>query len=143
MKYADDIRDLLIDSVKIRLTSNVPVGSCLSGGLDSSSIVVIINKLLKEGGITAEAVGKRQKTFTVSFDDPSVDEKEYAEEVINHTNVNGFFVYLTAERLMERVGQFSVLPGRSLFYDKHVWWMGSYAPGISSCQSGAEWSGRR
>ena len=106
MKYADDIRDLLIDSVKIRLTSNVPVGSCLSGGLDSSSIVVIINKLLKEGATTAEAVGKRQKTFTVSFDDPSVDEKEYAEEVINHTNVDGFFVDVTAENLWKELDNF-------------------------------------
>ncbi len=76
MKYADDIRDLLIDAVKMRLNSNVPIGSCLSGGLDSSSIVVIINKLLKEG-TAIETVGKRQKTSTVSFDDPLVDEKKY------------------------------------------------------------------
>ena len=106
IKYADDIRDILIDAVKIRLTSNVPVGSCLSGGLDSSSIVVIINKLLKEGGIGTETVGKIQKTFTVSFDDPLIDEKEFADEVINHTNVNGFFVYPTAERFWEDLDHF-------------------------------------
>ena len=106
MKYAGDIRDILIDAVKIRLTSNVPVGSCLSGGLDSSSIVVIINKLLKEGGTAAETVGKRQKTFTVCFDDPLVDEKKYADEVIKHTNVNGFLVYPTAERLWKELDDF-------------------------------------
>jgi len=106
MRYADDIRDILIDAVKIRLTSNVPVGSCLSGGLDSSSIVVIINKLLKEGGTAAEVMGKRQKTFTVCFDDPLVDEREYADEVINHTNVNGFFVHATAEKLWKELADF-------------------------------------
>ncbi len=99
LKYADDIRDLLIDAVKIRLVSDVPLGSCLSGGLDSSSIVVIINRFLKEGGIASENIGEEQKTFTASYDDPSVDEKIHADEIIRHTDVKGFFVYPTAEKL--------------------------------------------
>lgn len=42
--------DLLEDAVKIRLRADVKVGSALSGGLDSSSIVYLVNKLLKEQG---------------------------------------------------------------------------------------------
>ena len=91
LRYADDIRDLLIDSVKIRLISDVPVGTCLSGGLDSSSIVVIINKLLKEGGISRDQTGEKQKTFTASFDDSSVDERIHANRVIKHTNVDSYY----------------------------------------------------
>jgi asparagine synthase (glutamine-hydrolysing) len=105
-RYADDIRDLLIDSVRVRLISEVPVGSCLSGGLDSSSIVAIINRLLREGTIDERAIGKRQKTFTASFDNPCIDETGYAEEVIRHTGVESFFVYPTADGLWKELDNF-------------------------------------
>lgn len=41
-KSPDEFRDMLIDSVKLRLRSDVPVGVCFSGGLDSSSILSIL-----------------------------------------------------------------------------------------------------
>lgn len=47
-KYAEQYYNLLEDAVRIRLRADVKVGSALSGGLDSSSIVYIVNKLLKE-----------------------------------------------------------------------------------------------
>ena len=47
LKNPDEFKDLLISSIKLRLRSDVPVGVCLSGGLDSSSITSI---LLKEFG---------------------------------------------------------------------------------------------
>jgi asparagine synthase (glutamine-hydrolysing) len=106
LRYADDIRDLLIDSVKIRLISDVPVGSCLSGGLDSSSIVVVINKLLKEGGIDKGQIGEKQKTFTAAYDDPSVDERIHADEVIRQTKVDAYFSYPNAETLWEELDRF-------------------------------------
>lgn len=49
-KYAQRYYDLLEDAVRIRLRADVKVGSALSGGLDSSSIVYLVNKLLKEQG---------------------------------------------------------------------------------------------
>ena len=106
LRYADDIRDLLIDAVKIRLTSDVPVGSCLSGGLDSSSIVAIISKLLNEGGIEIPQIGERQKTFTASYDDPSIDERIHADEVIRHTNVDAYYSYPNADNLWEELDGF-------------------------------------
>ncbi len=106
LRYADDIRDLLVDSVKIRLISDVPVGSCLSGGLDSSSIVVIINKLLKEGGIEREQLGEKQKTFTAAYDDPLVDERIHAWEVINNTDVDAYFSYPNGDVLWNELDAF-------------------------------------
>ncbi|WNL33952.1 asparagine synthase (glutamine-hydrolyzing) [Arcobacter cryaerophilus gv. pseudocryaerophilus] len=47
-KYAKQYYELLEDAVRIRLRADVKVGSALSGGLDSSSIVYLVNKLLKE-----------------------------------------------------------------------------------------------
>ncbi|MGJ0302832.1 asparagine synthase (glutamine-hydrolyzing) [Aliarcobacter cryaerophilus] len=49
-EYANQYYKLLEDAVRIRLRADVKVGSALSGGLDSSSIVYLVNKLLKEQG---------------------------------------------------------------------------------------------
>ncbi len=58
-QLADRYYQLLEDAVRLRLRADVKVGSALSGGLDSSSIVYLINKLLKEQG-----VADRQETFS-------------------------------------------------------------------------------
>lgn len=106
LKYADDIRNLFIDSVRMQLVSDVPVGSCLSGGLDSSFIVAAINRLFHDGKVAKDAIWDKQKTFTASFDDPAADETVYAKAVIRHTGVNGFFCRPGAETLWKEIHQF-------------------------------------
>ncbi|MBN1150601.1 asparagine synthase (glutamine-hydrolyzing) [candidate division WOR-3 bacterium] len=94
--YSSEVRDILIDSVKLRLRADVPVGSCLSGGVDSSSIVMIINNLLKEEGI--ESVGERQKTFTSAYkNEKYVDESFWANKIIKESGAEGFFIYPQAK----------------------------------------------
>ena len=72
-------RELLIDSVRLRMRSDVPVGSCLSGGLDSSAIVCIVRNL-----IGPEAT---YHTFTGRFPGTAADEWQYALQVIDATGV--------------------------------------------------------
>lgn len=84
--------ELFYDSVKLRLRSDVPVGTALSGGLDSSAIVVTMDKLLKESGSS-----NIQKTFTAGSEMDEIDETRYAKEVLNLTNAKGFFTIPTAD----------------------------------------------
>jgi asparagine synthase (glutamine-hydrolysing) len=66
---ADQLRELLIDSVRVRLRSDVTVGSALSGGLDSSSIVCIAADLLrKKGDFSGQA------TVTACYENARYDE---------------------------------------------------------------------
>lgn len=64
-------KDLLFDAVRIRLRADVPVGVCLSGGLDSSLVTAIINQLSNGGA----------RTFTGAAPGYSSDEGEYARMV--------------------------------------------------------------
>mgnify|MGYP003624972619 CR=1 FL=1 len=85
-------KDLFNDAVNLRLRSDVKVGSCLSGGLDSSAIVCVINEELKKTG--KEHV---QQTVSACFNDESIDERKFIEEVINKTNVISNKVFPTFE----------------------------------------------
>ncbi len=72
--YLDQFRELLEESVKLRLVSEVPLGVFLSGGLDSSAILAVMSKLRGR---------ERIKTFSVGYDvarseDTGVNEFEYA-----------------------------------------------------------------
>ncbi|KKP66919.1 MAG: Asparagine synthase (Glutamine-hydrolyzing) [Candidatus Roizmanbacteria bacterium GW2011_GWA2_35_19] len=71
----------LIKAIKYRLISEVPVGTCLSGGLDSSTVVSVVNRLLKDRVKEAESVGKIQKTFSAVFPGGANDEEKYIDEL--------------------------------------------------------------
>lgn len=69
------ISSLLQDSVALRLRSDVPVGSCLSGGLDSSSVVMLASAARKR--VQADPL----VCFHARSSDPEVDESVYASLV--------------------------------------------------------------
>jgi asparagine synthase (glutamine-hydrolysing) len=91
-------RDLLIDSVRLRLRSDVPVGSCLSGGLDSSAIVCIVRHLL---GPDAP-----YQTFTGHFPGSPADEWAHAEKVIAATGVTSHRVAPTVDKFLSVLPEF-------------------------------------
>jgi asparagine synthase (glutamine-hydrolysing) len=66
-----DLETLLRDSVRLRLRADVPVGTYLSGGLDSSLITALAQK----------EIDHQLRTFSVAFKDPRYDERSHQEEV--------------------------------------------------------------
>jgi asparagine synthase (glutamine-hydrolysing) len=84
-----DFRDMLTRAVRIRLRSDVPVGTSLSGGLDSSAVVALIDELLPEAA--ARSVGPRQNTFSAVFTGYRNDEERWVDDALDgrETRVDG------------------------------------------------------
>ena len=88
-------RELLTESVRLHLRSDVPIGSCLSGGLDSSSIVCLIDRRLRtEGG------ANRLNTISACYEESGVDERPFIEAVSVATNTEPHYVFPHAEDVM-------------------------------------------
>ncbi|MFM8552512.1 MAG: asparagine synthase (glutamine-hydrolyzing) [Nitrospiraceae bacterium] len=85
-------RDLFTDAVRLHLRSDVPVGSCLSGGLDSSSIVCTMQRRL---GV------KPAKTFSACFDEPGCDERPYLHAVVQQTGIDSVEIFPDGRRLFQ------------------------------------------
>ncbi len=101
-KLYDELYSLLYDSVRLRLRSDVEVGSCLSGGIDSSAIVCIMHDILLN-----EGKSDIQKTYTACYDDPSIDERPYVEEVIKQTNSAKYYLFPNSKELSEDHNKFT------------------------------------
>jgi len=69
-KLSEELLALLDDAVRIRLRSDVPVGTYLSGGLDSTFITAL----------TKRRAGNHLRSFSVAFEDPSLDESAYQQQ---------------------------------------------------------------
>lgn len=86
------IREKFMQSVKLRLRSDVKVGSCLSGGIDSSAIVGAMRKLLPEGDI---------HVFTAAFPGLNIDESGYAKTMSDHVKATQHTVTPNEQELIK------------------------------------------
>jgi len=88
-------REIVTDAVRLRLRSDVDVGTCLSGGLDSSSIVALTARLRDRDG------GGRHRSFSVLYpDDEGLDESAHVCAVVAATGVEGIRATPTSADLL-------------------------------------------
>jgi len=88
---AADLHDRLRRAVRMRLEADVPVGAFLSGGVDSSTIVALAQ----------EASTAPFRTFSVGFDDPSLDESGFSSAVADHLGTEHTEIRVTFAEALE------------------------------------------
>jgi asparagine synthase (glutamine-hydrolysing) len=90
---AGSIRGLLERAVEEHLLSDVPVASFLSGGIDSSIVTAL----------AAQRLGKKLQTFSVGFDDATLDERKIALEVAQRYGTDHHSIRLSEKEVIESV----------------------------------------
>jgi asparagine synthase (glutamine-hydrolysing) len=93
--FADKVREC----VAIHLRSDVPVGCALSGGLDSSTIAVLIKEL-------QDGLDDLLYTFTATFPSEAIDEREYADAVLARIHAEPYFVTPNPAVFLEELNRF-------------------------------------
>ncbi len=90
----DTFYSLFADSIKLHMRSDVPVASCLSGGLDSSAIVSMVQTLHP---------GMKYKSFSVYYEgEGDVDERPFVQEVINkYPSIDPYYYCPTDKEVMD------------------------------------------
>ncbi len=95
--------ELFEHSVKLHLRSDVSVGTCLSGGLDSSSIVCLSQRLLREGFLEEKGLKnvKKIETFSSAPQEKRISEVQYIEEVVRHYEIKPHYTTPTFEDFLK------------------------------------------
>ena len=97
VETGNELLGLLEESVKLRFRADVPVGICLSGGLDSSLLLGLVHRVQgKESTV---------KTFTFFCGDSAYDETPWVEQMLAETRHPSFFCRLTAAEVPELAAQ--------------------------------------
>lgn len=110
-KYDDQVemfRELFIDSCKLRMRSDISVGTALSGGLDSSATISIMSHISKAGWYERASIDW-QHAFVACFPGTFLDESRYAKMVTDNLGINATYIDINPLVAIEQLSNYIYL----------------------------------
>ena len=101
-EYLHSLENSLINAVKMQVNADVPVGAFLSGGVDSSLIVALMQ----------EVCDKPVKTFSIGFEERSFNEAAFAREVATYLGTDHYEKYISQKDVID------IIPNLGRVYDE-------------------------
>ena len=89
--WAEELHELLVDAVRLRLRADVPVGAYLSGGLDSSVTTALVRHFTQN----------RLETFSIAFQDKAFDESSYQKQMADYLGTSHHQILCTYRDIAE------------------------------------------
>lgn len=97
-------RELFLDACKLRMRSDVTIGTALSGGLDSSATICSMAHLSKEGG---DRMNKDwQHAYVATFPGTTLDESKYAKAVTDYLGIKSTEVVIDPAKAVKRLDEY-------------------------------------
>ncbi len=103
-EYLDQVegfRTLFLDACRIRMRSDVPIGTALSGGLDSSSIVCAMHAIGQTEHIRERLAQDWQHAFIATYPGNIIDERKYSDEIIRKTGIRPIYSEIKSDMYLQ------------------------------------------
>jgi asparagine synthase (glutamine-hydrolysing) len=111
-QYSDQIeqfRELFVDACRIRMRADVPIGTSLSGGLDSSAVVGTMAEVGRRNFQGQRVQQDWQHAFVAVFPDTEIDERHYAQKMVEHIGIQATYVAVDAEKSLDKLDHYLYL----------------------------------
>jgi asparagine synthase (glutamine-hydrolysing) len=119
-EQAEEFRSLFFEACRLRLRSDVPLATALSGGLDSSAIACTLAELGRHG-VVEHAPKDWQRAFVACFTGTPNDERQYAKAVVDHTGMMPFYLDVDDHQALKDVE-------KVIFQHESIYWFPSVGP---------------
>jgi asparagine synthase (glutamine-hydrolysing) len=99
-----EFRELFMKSCKLRMRSDVPIGTALSGGLDSSATISMMSHISKTGELNTQK--DWQHAFVASFPGTDLDETKYAKMVVDHLGIKANYININPLKMWDNLEKY-------------------------------------
>jgi asparagine synthase (glutamine-hydrolysing) len=104
-QQAERFQELFLDSCQLRLRSDVPVATCLSGGVDSSAVLCSLQHIQKKRGPDERCAPDWQRAFVACFPDTALDERHFAEIAVRHSGAMPRYRPMSPESVLDKINE--------------------------------------